>query len=94
METPHEKQKFHHGPLPIPLLTLLLLSLFASLLLHRTVFGAHLYAVGGSAARARLAGIRTERIIVAVHVICSLLAGVTRRAPGLRRPLGRARRAL
>lgn len=65
------------GPLPISLLTLLILALAASLMLRRTVFGAHLYAVGGNAAGARLAGIRTERVVVAGHILCSLLAGVT-----------------
>jgi ribose transport system permease protein len=39
-------------------------------------FGAHLYAVGGNAAGARLAGIRTERVLVTAHVLCSLFAGL------------------
>jgi ribose transport system permease protein len=65
------------GPLPVSLLTLFLLALGAWLLLRRTVFGAHLYAVGGNAAGARLAGIRTERLVVAAHIMASLLAGVT-----------------
>jgi ribose transport system permease protein len=65
------------GPFPVPLIGLLLLVVVASLVLRRTVFGAHLYAVGGNAAGARLAGIRTERIVIAVHVIASLLAALT-----------------
>ena len=45
--------------------------------LRNTRFGAHLYAVGGNAAGARLAGIRTDRVMVLAHVLCSLGAGLT-----------------
>jgi ribose transport system permease protein len=65
------------GPAPVSLLTLGVLSALAAFVLRRTVFGAHLYAVGGNSAGARLAGIRTGRVVVLAHVACSLLAGVT-----------------
>jgi ribose transport system permease protein len=65
------------GPLPISLLTFALLSMNAIFVLRRTVFGAHLYAVGGNSAGARFAGIRTERVVITAHVAASLLAGVT-----------------
>jgi ribose transport system permease protein len=51
--------------------------LLVGFVLRKSIFGAHLYAVGGNRAGARLAGIRTERVIILAHVICSLLAGVT-----------------
>lgn len=65
------------GPLPWSVLLLILLALAAWLLLTRTRFGAHLYATGGNRDGARLAGIRTERVVVGAHVLCSLMAGLT-----------------
>ncbi|WP_100962437.1 ABC transporter permease [Bosea sp. FBZP-16] len=65
------------GPLPWSVLLLLVLALAIWLLLSRTRFGAHLYATGGNRDGARLAGIRTERVIIGAHVLCSLMAGLT-----------------
>jgi ribose transport system permease protein len=65
------------GPLPWSVLLLGLLALAAWLLLTRTRFGAHLYATGGNRDGARLAGIRTERVMIGAHVLCSLMAGLT-----------------
>ncbi|SDR34799.1 monosaccharide ABC transporter membrane protein, CUT2 family [Rhizobiales bacterium GAS191] len=65
------------GPVSFSLMTLAVLWGAVALLLRRTVFGAHLYAVGGNATGARLAGIRTERVIIGAHMLASLLAGVT-----------------
>ena len=45
-------------------------------LLRRTRLGYHMYAVGGDEEVARLSGVRTGRVIVATHVLCSLCAGV------------------
>lgn len=45
----------------------------------RTLFGRDVYAVGGSEAAARLSGIRTSRILIAVYAfmgVCAALAGV------------------
>ncbi|GAA1418407.1 ABC transporter permease [Agrococcus citreus] len=62
----------------IPLSTLLMLACaaLASLLLHRTRLGHHLYAVGGSATIARLSGVRTQVPVVVAHALCSMLAGL------------------
>lgn len=65
------------GPLPWSVLALFGLTLLAAWLLRDTRFGAHLYAVGGNAAGARLAGIRTDRVTIQAHVLCSLSAGLT-----------------
>ncbi len=65
------------GPLPWSVLAFFALAGGGSWLLHRTRFGAHLYAVGGNAASARLAGIRTDRVTIEAHVLCSLMAGLT-----------------
>src|SRR5271156_6851020 len=47
------------GPLPFSVIGLFVLAILASILMRATKFGAHLYAVGGNAEGARLAGIRT-----------------------------------
>jgi len=65
------------GPLPWSVLLLFGLAVAIWLLLARTRFGAHLYATGGNRDGARLAGIRTERVTIGAHVLCSLMAGLT-----------------
>ena len=65
------------GPVPYSVLGLFALALAAWWTLGATRFGAHLYAVGGNAEGARLAGVRTDLVMVSAHVICSVLAGVT-----------------
>ena len=45
--------------------------------LHHTVFGRHLYAVGKNEEAARFSGIRTGRVIVAAYAICGVLTAVS-----------------
>jgi ribose transport system permease protein len=63
--------------LPFSVLFLLVLAALGWLMLSRTRFGAHVYATGGNPGGARLAGIKTDRVIVLAHVLCSLGAGLT-----------------
>ena len=48
----------------------------AWLLLMRTAFGRHVYATGGNAEAAWLAGIRVHRVLLAVYALCGLCAGL------------------
>ena len=66
-----------YGGVPFSVIGLFALAALASIVLSATKFGAHLYAVGGNAEGARLAGIRTDLITIGAHVVCSLTAGVT-----------------
>ncbi|HET7735160.1 MAG TPA: ABC transporter permease [Nocardioidaceae bacterium] len=61
-------------PIVIPVV-LVLLVLF-TMLLTRTVFGRHVYAVGGNAEAARRAGINVARIRLLCFVICSTIAAI------------------
>ncbi len=61
-------------PLVIPVVLVLLVLL--SMLLTRTVFGRHVYAVGGNAEAARRAGINVARIRLLCFVLCSMIAAV------------------
>ena len=65
------------GPLPWSVLGLFALAGATAWWLRATRLGAHLYAVGGNAAGSRLAGIRTDRVTIAAHMLCSLFAGLT-----------------
>ncbi len=76
-EVPESFQFFGYGIIagvPFNLLFLLLLAGGASAMLRMTRFGSNIYAVGGSTESARLAGIRTELVVIKAHVLCSLCA--------------------
>ncbi len=62
------------GVLPVSIIILLLVVLGGWFLLARTKFGSHLYGVGGNAEVARLSGVRTDRVLIGAHVICSMAA--------------------
>lgn len=62
------------GPFSISVLMLFAVVILGSLILNRTRFGAHIYAVGGNRATARLSGVRTDRVIIGAHIIASLTA--------------------
>jgi ribose transport system permease protein len=62
------------GPLPVSILILLLIVLGGWFVLSRTKFGSHLYGVGGNSEVARLSGVRTDRVLIGAHIICSMTA--------------------
>jgi ribose transport system permease protein len=53
----------------------MLLAIFASLLLNRTVFGRHAFSIGSNEQTARLCGVRVERTKAWVYTLGGLLAG-------------------
>lgn len=60
----------------ISLLIFLAVVIVMSLLLNKTVWGRHVYALGGNEQAARLSGIRTNRLKLSVYCLGSLLAGI------------------
>jgi len=62
------------GPIPVSILILFTVVIAGWLLLSRTRFGAHLYGVGGNTEVARLSGVRTDRVLIGAHIICSMTA--------------------
>lgn len=62
------------GPIPISIIILLVVLVAGWFILSWTKYGAHLYGVGGSRELGRLSGLRTARVIIGAHVICSLTA--------------------
>ena len=65
------------GPVPISIIILFGVASIGGLILARTRYGAHLYGVGGSTEVARLSGLRTDRVIIMAHIICSMTAVLT-----------------
>ena len=62
------------GPIPVSIFILFLIVLAGWFLLARTKFGFHLYGVGGNSEVARLSGVRTDRVLIGAHVLCSMTA--------------------
>lgn len=56
--------------------SMFLLAVVLGLVLRRTVFGTHTFAIGSSEATARLCGVRVERTKLLVYTLAGLLAGL------------------
>lgn len=63
------------GPIPFPLICLIVLALAAHILLTRTRLGRYAYAIGSNPEAARLSGIPIRRYLVAVYALQGVLAG-------------------
>ncbi len=61
---------------PMTLWLLFGIAFVIGILLHRTIYGRYLYAIGHNEQAARYAGISTDRYKKLAYVICSLLAGL------------------
>ena len=63
--------------IPHAFLFLLLLAAVMWVVMHRTVFGRYLFAVGKNEEAARFSGIRTDRVIIAAYMICAVLTALS-----------------
>ncbi len=64
------------GVVPVPVVVMLAAFGAAAVLLHRTRFGQHLYAIGGNREAARFTGIPLARNEIIVYVLCAVLTGL------------------
>lgn len=62
--------------IPAVIVLTLVLAAVAQIVLSRTQFGRSVYATGGNALAARLAGIKTERVVIMTFVISGLMAAI------------------
>ena len=62
---------------PHSFLALILVALVVGVVLHRSVFGRYLFAVGRNEEAARYSGIRTGAVVTGAYVLGGLLAGVS-----------------
>ena len=65
------------GPIPVSVILLAVVVAAVWFLLRFTRFGHRLYAVGGSEEVAKLSGVKTHRVLISAHVLCSLAAAIT-----------------
>lgn len=61
---------------PHSFIAMLLIAALMWFVLHRSVFGRHLYAVGKNEEAARFSGINTQRVKIAAYVICAVLTSI------------------
>lgn len=65
------------GFIPIPVIIMAVVILIAWFLLKNTTFGRSVYAVGGNAETARLAGINITLVLIGVYILSSVFAGIS-----------------
>ena len=62
------------GKISYTTIIMLVLFIICHIILTRTRFGRHVYAVGGNVIAARLSGVRSDRVKIIAYVICSMMA--------------------
>lgn len=65
------------GGVPHSFMAFSVVTVIAWFVLHRTVLGRHLFAVGKNPEAARFSGIATDRVTVLAYVICALLTAMS-----------------
>ena len=64
------------GPVPIPVIIMIICFIIGAFILNKTYFGRYFYAVGGNIEAARLSGIRTGRVKYLVFALSGFFAGL------------------
>jgi ribose transport system permease protein len=62
--------------IPVPIYIMVVVYVIMFLVLKYTMFGRHIYAIGGNQEAARLTGIKVEKSLINVYSISGLLAGL------------------
>jgi ribose transport system permease protein len=65
------------GPVPMPFILLLIVAAVMAILLHRSVYGRYLFAVGRNEEAARYSGINTKRVIAVAYILSMLTAAIS-----------------
>jgi ribose transport system permease protein len=65
------------GPVPVPVVITLVWFIVCAILLYRTRFGRHVYAIGGNREAARFSGIKIPQVITLVYVISGFSAALS-----------------
>ncbi len=61
---------------PTPFIILIGISVVAGVLLHRSIFGRYLFAVGRNETAARYSGINSNMVIASAYVLCAFLTSI------------------
>jgi len=62
--------------IPSPFILLIVIAVVSWVLLHRSVFGRYLFAVGRNEDAARYSGINSKKMITVAYVLCAFLTGI------------------
>ena len=62
--------------IPILVLYFLLIAVFSGFILSKTVFGRHVYAIGGNSITAKVSGINVKSMLLRVYIICGVFSGI------------------
>ena len=65
------------GPIPVPIVIMIITALIGSFLLTKTYFGRYIFALGGNEEAARLAGVNIKGMKVLLFTICGFVSGIT-----------------
>jgi len=65
------------GPMPVPIIIMIIVALIGNFILVRTYFGRYTFAMGGNEEAARLAGVNTNRMKVTLFAICGFISAIT-----------------
>lgn len=65
------------GGIPFILIAFVIFALLFGLLLHRTTFGRHVYAMGSNLTASRFSGVRIDKIRIIVFTLTGLMAAIT-----------------
>ena len=64
------------GPVPTPVVILVVVLIVTAIIMNKTKLGRHLYAVGGNAQAAEFSGISVARVKFLVHTYSGIMAGL------------------
>ncbi|MBV9851528.1 MAG: ABC transporter permease [Armatimonadetes bacterium] len=62
---------------PAPFIVMIVIAVIMWIVLHRSIYGRYLYAVGRNEEAARYSGINSQRVIASAYVVSGALAGIT-----------------
>ena len=64
------------GPIPIPVIIMILIFMAGWVFLNKTIYGRYVYGIGGNEEASRLSGINVKNMKYMVYILCSFLTGV------------------
>lgn len=64
------------GPVPTPVILMLIVFVIAALMINRTKLGRHMYAVGGNPQAAQFSGINVKKVKFIIYTYTGLMAGL------------------
>jgi len=64
------------GVFPVPVILMFIIFIIASVIINKTQFGRHIYAVGGNPQAAKFSGIKISKVKFLVYVYTGIMAGI------------------